>query len=58
MRVKFDDFTEQRLATLACIRDRSQHWLMCKAIETFLEIEENYEQEKLEDMERWEHYQA
>jgi len=31
---------------------------MCKAIETFLEIEENYEQEKLEDMERWEHYQA
>lgn len=30
---------------------------MCKAIETFLDREENYEREKREDMERWEHYQ-
>ena len=55
--VKLDDTTEQRLAALARIRDRSPHWLMCKAIETFLDREERYEQEKREDMERWERYQ-
>ena len=55
--VKLDDTTEQRLAALARIRDRSPHWLMCKAIETFLDREEKYEQEKGEDMERWERYQ-
>lgn len=55
--VKLDDTTEQRFAALARIRDRSPHWLMCKAIETFLDREEKYEQEKREDMERWEQYQ-
>ncbi len=30
---------------------------MCKAIETFLDCEEKYEQEKREDMERCERYQ-
>ena len=55
--VKLDDTTQQRLAALARIRDRSPHWLMCRAIETFLEREENYEREKREDMERWERYQ-
>ena len=55
--VKLDETTEQRLAALARIRDRSPHWLMCKAIETFLDREEKYEQEKREDMERWERYQ-
>jgi predicted transcriptional regulator len=49
--VKLDETTQQRLAALARIRDRSPHWLMCKAIETFLE------REKREDMERWERYQ-
>jgi len=55
--VKLDDTTPQRLVALAHICDRSPHWLMCKAIETFLEREENYEREKREDMERWERYQ-
>ena len=55
--VKLDDTTQLRLAALARIRDRSPHWLMCKAIETFLDREEKYEQEKREDMERWERYQ-
>ncbi len=54
--IKLDDTTLQRLAALARIRDRSAHWLICRAIETFLEREENYEREKREDMERWEHY--
>jgi len=55
--VKLDDTTQQRLAALGRIRDRSPHWLMCRAIETYLDREEKYEQEKREDMERWEQYQ-
>ncbi len=55
--VKLDEQTQQRLAALAVLRDRSPHWIMCKAIETYLEHEENYEREKREDMERWEKYQ-
>jgi predicted transcriptional regulator len=55
--VKLDDTTHKRLAALARIRDRSPHWLMRKAIETFLDSEENYEREEREDMERWERYQ-
>lgn len=55
--VKLDESTRQRLEALARIRDRSPNWLMCRAIETYLDREEKYEQEKLEDMERWERYQ-
>jgi predicted transcriptional regulator len=55
--VKLSDTTRQRLETLARIRDRSPHWLMRQAIETWLDHEEKYEQEKREDMERWERYQ-
>ncbi len=55
--VKLDDTTQKRLAALAHIRNRSTHWLMCRAIETFLDREEKYEQEKREDMDRWEEYQ-
>jgi len=55
--VKLDETTRQRLEALARIRDRSPHWLMCKAIETYLDREEQYEREKREDMERWEQYQ-
>ena len=55
--VKLDEATQQRLAALAHIRDRSPHWLMRTAIEMYLEREENYEREKAEDMERWERYQ-
>lgn len=55
--VKLDESTRQRLEALARIRDRSPHWLMCRAIETYLDREEKYEQEKREDMERWERYQ-
>ena len=55
--VKLDDSTLQRLVALARIRDRSPHWLMCRAIETFLDREENYEREKREDMARWERSQ-
>ena len=55
--VKLDESTCQRLKALAKLRDRSPHWLMRTAIEKYLEQEEHYEREKVEDMERWERYQ-
>ncbi len=55
--IKLDDKTRNRLKELAEKRNRSPHWLMKTAIESYLEREELYEQEKAEDMARWEHYQ-
>lgn len=55
--IKLDEETRQRLKALGELRDRSPHWLMKAAIESYLEREERYEREKREDMERWENYQ-
>ncbi len=57
MGVKLDENTRQRLQALGKLRSRSPHWLVKAAIESYLEREEAYEQEKREDMERWERYQ-
>ena len=56
--VKLDEGMKERLKALGAIRQRSPHWLMRTAIESFLEREEAFEREKLEDMRRWENYQA
>ena len=55
--VKLDDRTQERLQALGALRDRSPHYLMKAAIETYLDREESYEREKQEDRERWEKYQ-
>jgi predicted transcriptional regulator len=55
--IKLDDKTRNRLKALAEKRNRSPHWIMKTAIESYLEHEESYEREKSEDMERWEQYQ-
>jgi predicted transcriptional regulator len=54
--IKLDEETTNRLKTLAQQRNRSAHWLMRAAIKDYLDREEHYEQEKREDMERWERY--
>lgn len=54
--IKLDDETNARLIALGKLRDRSPHWLMKRAIEDYLQREERYEQEKAEDMARWEKY--
>lgn len=54
--IKLDDQTRERLKKLGEKRDRSPHWLMRDAIEQYLKREEAYEQEKSEDMARWEQY--
>jgi len=55
--IKLDDDTRKRLKALGELRNRSPHWLMRTAIQSYLEHEENYEREKREDMDRWERYQ-
>ena len=55
--VKLDEHTRHRLKRLGEQRERSPHWLMCTAILEYLDREERYEQEKQEDMARWERYQ-
>ncbi len=54
--IKLDDNTQARLKALAEKRHRSSHWLMRTAIEEYLDQQEHYEQEKSEDMARWEQY--
>lgn len=54
--IKLDPEIRQRLKSLGEKRNRSPHWLMCSAIESFLEREEKYEAEKAEDMQRWDEY--
>ncbi|MFC3127556.1 CopG family ribbon-helix-helix protein [Pseudoroseomonas globiformis] len=54
--LKLDEETRRRLQALGQLRDRSPHWLMKKAVLEFLEREESYEQEKREDLDRWERY--
>ena len=51
--VKLQDTTVQRLKVLGRQRERSPHWLMRKAIEEFLEREEQTMAELQEDERRW-----
>ncbi len=55
--IKLDEQTQVRLKRLGEQRDRSPHWLMRTAVLEYLDREERYEQEKEEDMARWERYQ-
>ncbi len=55
--IKLDEHTRRRLKRLGEQRERSSHWLMRTAILEYLDREERYEQEKQEDMARWERYQ-
>ncbi len=55
--IKIDEQTRDRLKRLGERRERSPHWLMRTAIGEYLDREERYEQEKEEDMARWERYQ-
>lgn len=56
MGVKVDDETRERLKRVSALKDRSVHWLMKDAIHRYLDAEERYEQEKAEDLARYEAY--
>lgn len=55
--IKLDAHTQERLQALGRKRDRSPHYLMKVAIESFLNREEAVEREKQEDHERWERFE-
>ncbi len=54
--IKVDESTKARLRALGEVRDRSPHWLAKAALERYLNEEEEYENRKKVDMERWEEY--
>ena len=54
--VKLDGETRARLKKLGDARQRSTHWLMKEAIARYLEAEERYELERVEDLARWRRY--
>ena len=54
--VKLEDDIRERLHSLGAAKERSTHWLMKRAILEYLEKEERFQQELLEDTERWENY--
>lgn len=56
MGVKLDAETRARLKKLGEAKHRSPHWLMKEAIQQYLEVEERYEQEKAEDLARYQEY--
>lgn len=55
--IKLDETTRTRLRALGELKERSPHWLMKRAIAEYLEREERYEQDKQEDLLRWQRYQ-
>lgn len=58
MSVKLDVETRQRLLVLSDSRDRSVHWLMQKAIEVYVEQEEQADRLRQETLARWEQVEA
>jgi predicted transcriptional regulator len=54
--IKLDEETQKRLKALAEKRRRSPHWIMRDAVERYLTEEEQYEQEKAEDLAEYEDY--
>jgi len=56
MGLKVSKNTKQRLKALGELRDRSPHYLALRALERYLDEEEEYERQKREDMAEWEEY--
>jgi predicted transcriptional regulator len=56
--VKLEESLHARLKAHGLSKDRTPHWLMKAAIEECVAREERYVGEKLEDIKRWERYQA
>ncbi len=55
--LKLDAEIKERLRRLATARRRSAHWLMCEAIEQYIEREEASERFKADAMAAWSAYQ-
>ena len=56
--LKLDIEMKERLQRLASARRRSPHWVMCEAIEQYVEREEKREQLRQDALAAWTHYQT
>jgi predicted transcriptional regulator len=54
--VKLDDKTRTRLRALGDAKRRSTHWMVKEAVARYLDVEERYERERVEDLARWQSY--
>jgi len=55
--LKINDTLKSRVQHLARLRDRSPHWIMCEAIEQYVQREEARESFKQEAQASWTAYQ-
>ncbi|NOX25694.1 MAG: ribbon-helix-helix protein, CopG family [Deltaproteobacteria bacterium] len=55
--VKIDTEAKERLKNLAEAKQRSVHWLMCEAINQYIEREEKRASFRQDAMNAWEEYQ-
>jgi len=56
--VKLDHQMKERVQQLASARRRTPHWIMCEAIEQYVEREEKREQLRQDALTAWSDYQA
>jgi predicted transcriptional regulator len=56
--LKLDDDIKGRVQRLATARRRSAHWLMCEAIQQYVEREEEREEFRRSALAAWAEYQA
>jgi predicted transcriptional regulator len=55
--LKLDGKLKKRIQRLATARRRSPHWLMCDAVQQYVEREEKRERLRLDALAAWNHYQ-
>jgi predicted transcriptional regulator len=55
--VKIDDNLKERIHHLASLRQRTPHWIMCEALQQYVEREESRERFKQEAFASWKSYQ-
>ena len=56
--LKLDARTKERIDRLAIARQRTAHWLMRRAIEDYVDREEQREQVRQDALAAWDDYQA
>ncbi len=56
--LKLDPIIKERVQQLASARQRTSHWILCKAVEQYVEREEKREQLRQDAQAAWAHYQA
>ena len=56
--LKLDNAMKERVRRLASARRRSPHWIMCEAVEQYVEREEKREQFRQDALAAWAEYQT